>query len=403
MKHLVWYNQAQFCALLLMAAAMPLSFHIGIWTAALLALTSTVKLVAERHIGNPSLTTAGRVALLAPIAYVALLAASLLWSSDLQTGMDTLWLKATLLVAPLCLLLTDTSYLSSGHLRAMGYALLLAVVGVFLWFAGRAGLHMLEGSTFAAVTGISFDPRHHSYTALYATVCMAFVYREMTAEKHRKGLLVAMAVAMAMLVCYVVLVNSRAGMLAMGMTLAACVLHFAFTRRRLWLTLAVAVAAAGLVTAATQLLPGYTDRLSTTLENVQNDARTKITRGAWETAKENLWIGQGVGDYRERLVANDEATDFESGGNARYNAHNQYMESLVSTGMVGLATLLAMLLAPLWATCKGCRREWFFVALCTAIVMLNLLFESMLERQMGLIFIGFLLAALSLVPSRRAQ
>ena len=85
--------------------------------------------------------------------------------------------------------------------------------------------------------------------------------------------------------------------------------------------------------------------------------------------------------------------------NAGFNAHNQYMESLLAAGVAGLLALLLFLLMPLAIALRTRSQRCFVVALFSAIVMFNLLFESMLERQMGLLFVGWLFSVMVLILS----
>ncbi|MBR6920348.1 MAG: hypothetical protein IKN37_08560 [Bacteroidales bacterium] len=72
------------------------------------------------------------------------------------------------------------------------------------------------------------------------------------------------------------------------------------------------------------------------------------------------------------------------------NAHNQYEDTLVAVGWVGLALLLFYFIFPLAVMRR--RREWnpMFCSLLW-IVAFNALFESVLEKQSGILFFLFFL------------
>ena len=132
MKNMRWQDVLQFVAMVLMGGAMPISWHLGLWAAVLLAVVSLVKIFADLHDGkralfNPTLNGWMKAALGAAVAYVAIFAVSLLYSSNVDAGLNTLWHKAVLLIFPLCFLLTDTSWLKPVHVRIIFYALLVAV------------------------------------------------------------------------------------------------------------------------------------------------------------------------------------------------------------------------------------------------------------------------------------
>lgn len=469
MKNMKWQDALQFGVMVLMGAAMPLSWHLGLWTAVLLAVVSLVKIFADHHarptqasphstnssnspeidlrsfrvnssnsplqspnssnspvidqrslrvnssnspspisafphsrisaFSNPALNGWMRAALWAAVAYVAIFAVSLLYSSNVDAGLNTLWHKAVLLIFPLCFLLTDTSWLKPVHVRIIFYALLVAVVGVFLYYTEGAIVKMVNGATLRSVTRATFDPRHHAYYALYALVALVFVYFELAEHWremkvwHRVLLLVATLFG----ILYIVLVNSRAGIVGLyGMSLL-CAMHLALKHKRWWQALLVAVLLISSTYAAESLLPGHQNRVLATLQAGKKDARVGITQSSINLIKDNPLTGQGVGDYEESLH-DQYAEDEQTFKGKDFNAHNQYVETLLAVGVVGLLLLLAYLLLPL-ACAVGRKGVFWQVFFFTGVVLFNLFFESMLERQMGMLFIGFFLSLLVLVTS----
>lgn len=404
MKDMKWQDALQFIAMVLMGAVMPLSWHVGLWAAVLLAVVSLVKIFADRHDGkrylfNPALGGWMRAALLAAVAYVAIFAVSLLYSSNVDAGLNTLWHKAVLLIFPLCFLLTDTLWLKPLHVRIIFYALLVAVCGVFLYYTEGAIVKMAGGATLKSVTTATFDPRHHSYYALYALVALIFVYFELA--EHWNGMKVwhrvLLLVATLFGILYIVLVNSRAGIVGLYVMSLLCAVHLAICYRRWWQALLVAVLLVGGTFAAESLLPGHQNRVLATFEAGKKDARVGIFESSVNAIKESPLTGQGVGDYEETLHE-QYAEDEQTFTGKDFNAHNQYAETLLAVGVVGLLLLLAYLLLPL--VCAVGRKKVFWqVLFFTGVVLFNLLFESMLERQMGMLFIGFFFALMVLITS----
>lgn len=399
-----WQDTLQFVVMVLMGAAMPLSWRLGLWTAVLLAVVSLVKIFADVHDGrrvlyNSALNGWMRVALWAAVAYVAIFAVSLLYSNDLSAGLNTLWHKAVLLIFPLCFLLTDTSWLKPAHVRVIFYALLVAVCGVFLYRTGCAVSKMIDGATLKSVTGMTFDSRHHSYYALYALVALVFVYFEIAGHwgELRVWRRVLLLVATAFGIFYIVLVNSRAGIVGLYAMAVLCPLHMALCHRRWWQALLAAVLLVGFTFGAESLLPGHQNRILATLDAGKKDARVGIFQSTIEVVKQSPLTGQGVGDYEEALH-DQYADDAQTFAGKDFNAHNQYAETLLAVGLVGLLLLSVYLLLPL--VCAVGRKEVFWqVFFFTGVVLFNLLFESMLERQMGMLFIGYFLSLMVLITS----
>lgn len=406
-KNYKWYDCFQYVVLWLTVAAMVISWQAGLWMTILFALATLTKVIAQGKIGNPTLSRPLRWALSGPAVYWAVLALSLLWTSDTDTGLEVLRLKAVLLVCPLGILLSDTSYITSNRLRGLGYALLVALCGSFLYFAVKAGMAMQQGASFSEFKYTFYSNRedgriyHHAYIALYAVVAMVFGYHELSSRWSgmKAWLRWLLIMSLPLMICYVVVVNSRAGILAMGMASVACVVHLAIRRRSWKLGLGIGVLVVVGIVAATQLVPGYKDRLSSTVKNVEGDARTSINRCNWHAYCESPVWGYGVGDYHARQVEQYREDGFETGANASFNAHNQYLESLLAAGILGLLALLYLLLMPVIAALQRRSVNCFLVAILAAVVAFNLLFESMLERQMGLLFVGCLTSMMVLIMS----
>lgn len=407
LKNYKWYDCLQYGALWLAVAAIAVNWRVGLWALMLLVAATLTKVIAQRHIGNPALSRPLRWVLCGPAVYWIVLALSQFWTSDLATGWQLLGLKAVLLALPLCLLVSDTSYLTAGLLRGLGYALLLALCGAFGYFLVKAAsAAVLEGTSLTSFQGAFYaehedgEVYHHAYIALYAVVAMVFVYHELLTRwtLMRGWLRWLLVLSLPLLVAYVVVVNSRAGMVAMAMAMVACVVHLTVVRRSWKLGLGIgALALIGLV-AVTQLVPSYTNRIASTLENVEDDARTSINRCNWHAYVQSPVVGYGAGDYHARQVEQYASDGYDYGYEAEFNAHNQYLESLLAAGVPGLLALLVFLLAPCFWALRS-RNHAFVITLLTAVVALNLLFESMLERQMGLLFIGCLYPIMVLIMS----
>jgi O-antigen ligase len=102
-------------------------------------------------------------------------------------------------------------------------------------------------------------------------------------------------------------------------------------------------------------------------------------------AKENWLVGVGVGDkidvYMEQYRKDNNLVSLER----EYNSHNQYIDTLVVTGIAGLALLLSFFVVPAVLAFKNRRFDVVF-ALFLFMIFFNALFESVFERQAGIMF-----------------
>lgn len=117
------------------------------------------------------------------------------------------------------------------------------------------------------------------------------------------------------------------------------------------------------------------------LNNVNSaNARLVIWRNAFQVIKQHPILGVGIGDTDTEL----EKQYKKNGVDFEFGTHNQYIYAQLSMGILGLLLLLAMLLVPLYF---GIKNRYFPLIGFSVAVMINLLFENMLTRNAGLMFI----------------
>lgn len=74
--------------------------------------------------------------------------------------------------------------------------------------------------------------------------------------------------------------------------------------------------------------------------------------------------------------------------NSECNAHNQFSDTIIAVGLIGLLLLISMFLSPIYLWIKNKNFDIVFFSLLI-IIAFNSLFESVLERQMGIMFFVF--------------
>jgi O-antigen ligase len=138
-------------------------------------------------------------------------------------------------------------------------------------------------------------------------------------------------------------------------------------------------------TAAHFLMPDSARRMINTVSSIQNteegDIRIDIYSNALRAGISELPLGAGVGDGQDVLAEyyKEDGHDWPD-----LNTHNIFLDSLLSLGLPGLLLLLAMLALP---TVDGYRRRDFELLTLMLTIAICGMFESILSRQMGLMFI----------------
>ena len=140
-----------------------------------------------------------------------------------------------------------------------------------------------------------------------------------------------------------------------------------------------------------------TSRLSTAQQAISSDDQDKSSTEStaeriliWESAlsiiKENILFGVGTGDADDALIKTYKTNQYSGVLESRLNAHNQYLQTFIAIGIIGFFVLIGILFIPLY---KAINRRNILYVFLLSLVTFNLLFESMFERQAGVVFYAF--------------
>lgn len=100
----------------------------------------------------------------------------------------------------------------------------------------------------------------------------------------------------------------------------------------------------------------------------------------------NFFIGDGIGDSQQRLYDTYLKHQYIEYYNNKYNAHNQYLEILVSNGIIGLFYLVAVLLIPLYYSIKQKKTLYTLFIISISLAFIT---ESWLNTNKGGVLYSF--------------
>ena len=228
---------------------------------------------------------------------------------------------------------------------------------------------------------------------MYFLLSLAFIYHEFTfhASTIKTWAKILLILAAIILVAFTIFIQSRAGILCLAVMVLWSLFHVICIRKKyLFGTLAALIIIGSTAIIMSSLGDNYKRLTHTIVETAtegKKDIRFEISENALQVISHNWLFGVGVGDRIDQL---DKNHDENFGINTEhpwphYNPHNQYLDSWVATGILGLILLLAILFAPAILHLPKRNRNELLLALIF-IVACTSLFESTLERQMGIIF-----------------
>lgn len=405
------YEQITFAMLCLTMIAIAFWWRIGIIAITLLSSVSLYKTISTKRHLSPStshLSLSQKVCLWCMVGYGLLYVISALTSTNHTEGWFKFAIKAWFLILPAACLLADTAYLTKRHILAVFQLLTASLLVRFAICIAISGIQLLQGTPLDIVRDWQEDPlgMHHNYLALYIDVAIVYLYTQFLAtpradRRHRWPILI---IAATLLIAYLLLVSSRSGIVALVLAFAAALVHLTFFRRQYKAGIITVMLAVATVASLYVTVPSLFDRfvaLTTWTENYYPDDRVLAWECGAKATRGHLLLGYGSGDYMPHLVNAFEQRGYMRAIDIGYNTHNEYIETILQTGLVGLAMLLVMLFAPLATALRKDSRNMPTV-LVIIIISSLCIFEAMLNRQMGTQFIAlvYCLLILSLHPSR---
>ena len=446
-KHLFhglrWYETSEYALLMLFVISISIQWHIALWCLVLLCANTLVKIIATHHIGNPALSRPVRTCLGLMMLFYLVFVISGTYSSQPAEALSTASTMLPLLLFPLLFLLGDTRYLHPRRLSALAYlfaatltlrfaimlirsafhtvdsqlftcttntfaTLLVQVASLLsqqtpfpqldypiLLLPIRAVAHLFNGTPLEHIKAFQFDPLHHNYLSLYVLTAIALLYASLVqhwqSPQWRRVRWIVLG-DIVLLSVYILLSHSRSGIVAWAFLAGACLTYLAFSKKQ-WRTLGIIIAAAILIIgisywASPKTYKHITDTAKNILNGEKGDVRQTLWQSGLATIKDRPLFGYGCDGYWDALFEQYRTHDCLNATIQQFSTHNQYLETTLSSGLVGLAVMLAMIAVPVVLALRRPHRN-LPMFMFTVVYTVCIFFEATFGRQMGLLFISF--------------
>jgi len=324
-------------------------------------------------------------------AFSAIYAISLVYSDNYSEGIIETTRKLLFMACGMVFFISDWSWLQKIHIHALMQILTISILLRFAIMIG-IGAYKLYGGQIAwsDMVGLAFDPMHHCYLSLYILLALAYVLFFTFSHRLAKPVVWRYAIltlCVILLASYLFLINSRAGLLCMALLFIGVIVILLLNKRyrpALELILFYVV----LLSSTALIFPQATERFRNLSSNIvnQTDDRYSITKATLNVIHSNMPFGVGAGDRMDVLIDEYKKIEAEKAYWRNYNPHNQYLDTLMTTGFPGLAILLVLTVLPVINAVRF--RDYLLLSFCLIIVFCSM-FESVLERQMGIVFYCF--------------
>ncbi len=348
-----------------------------------IALFCIVTLLQPDYFNNLKSQFSNRLFVLL-LSFYSLHILGLFWSENLNYGYFDITVKLSFLVFPLFFFPVIHSSVRSPYNLGTGY--IIAVIAAFLICITRAFYRMDEfGTEVLFYQQLSFF-MHPGYFAMHLCLALSFALNRINNNK-------LYMIISGLLIIGIVLLSSKIGIAVMAMIL------FYF-----WIKLvksdpvkglsSVAIAIAVFSLAVYQLKDSPVGARVSQMINFakhgvddneinSTTARVEVWGASIDLIRENILFGVGTGDVKDVLVKQYQDLGFDEVKAKKLNSHNQFLQTGVAFGVLGMILLSLIFAEMLRRSLK--TRDIVSLSFLTILV-LNSLVESILEVEAGVFF-----------------
>lgn len=328
-------------------------------------------------------------------------AVSLLYSSDVKEGVETLTTQLALLVAALAFLFNK---ITAASVKKGFYMFLLGCLGsvaimygmafynsssivgdafVFRPFFETQDFCMLDtdtnGNYFLGRTFSSLV--HPAYNALMLGMAMFIILHRLklssNALEHPHFWIICFTIFGISIISF-----SLNGTLLLSIVISLLVLGILSVRKMYYGDRSRALYTIIFIFAAIILINPQTRHLAETGTANSLTQRAKVTSATLEVIGDNWLTGVGIGDAKAELLNTYAKRGEQELANRKLNPHNQFLTSWLQGGIVGLLILIWSFVT---LSLRAQRKKVMLLHLFAVMAIVSFMFESMLLRYWGVI------------------
>ena len=317
----------------------------------------------------------------------------LIYSSNLKYGLFDLEVKLSLLLFPLVFFIskiemkTVADNILNSFIDGCFVASILSLVSAAIQYYLYSNINSFFYGELALYG-------HSSYMALFLCFSSALIYIKNIKQGNKISFPKKDLFLLALFSLIIFFLVSKTGIISI------LLIHFGFIgyliiKNKLYLKGTVAlVLISTLLFAGYKAFPEVNNRFNELFNTVFSESKelnstSSIRTAIWKTSLNILTehpFGVGTGDVKDVLVENYVKSGLDYAAEKELNAHNQFLQIALATGILGLLVLMIMIFYPLYYAIKN-KHIIYMVFL--GLIIINFLTEAMLETLAGVVFFAF--------------
>jgi O-antigen ligase len=327
--------------------------------------------------------------------------AGMLYSKNLKYGFFDLQVKFSMFLFPLIFATVDKDFpihkLIKNVFKAFTAGCVtgtLILIGIAIcYYIGSGNPQVFFYTTFSRFL-------HPSYLSMYLNLAVAIIayyliQKEQPLTKNIRRILFMLAIYFSFVI---ILLSSKAGIFSLLFLFSIITMYLLIINKQILKGLLFFFLVVVTFYGGYNFLPSISARfkkaksvlseqkISSTETMESNSERLIVWKAAIEVIKENPVFGVGTGDVKDALLSEYQKENRVMVYNMRLNAHDQYLQTYIALGIFGTLLLVIYLVVPAWF---AFRKIHFIYFSFLAVFAFNILVESMLEVQAGVIYYAF--------------
>lgn len=328
------------------------------------------------------------IVLLSAIFLIMLL--GMIYTKNVSEGIEQLKDKLPFLLLPILLATSPSALLTNKYNFIKIFSLSVVLMAVFSLLKSLYLYYTGMGNYFVYDKLSLILNKHTTYYSLYCVIAISYFLYDLLFLKRTSKVLSILSILF--LLFFIYLLSVRIAIVAL-IIVAIYYIKIKITHRseKIFLSLLIIFSLLSTLLFSSNYVERF-ESINSDPEKITEDNEFSTRLIHWESALETLsgieyFIGKGTGDGKENLYKQYQKNGFTIGYEKKYNAHNQYIEFLMSNGLVLIIAYICLLLLTLVYCIRVNDVFGILVVILFAIYSLT---ESILERQSGIFIVALL-------------